>query len=142
MNYRIREVDTDDEDVADTIAELHQLTFVHNEPLPDLEEGHWWLATCAGKAVAFAGVVPSTYVRGAGYFTRVGVVNGHRGKGLQRRLMRALEARSWRNGWDRVVSDTTDNIPSANNFIRCGYEIFAPQYPWSFPAAIYWMKRL
>ena len=40
-------------------------------------------------AVAFAGVVPSTYARNSGYFSRVGVLQRHWGKGLQLRLMRA-----------------------------------------------------
>jgi GNAT superfamily N-acetyltransferase len=140
MSYRIREVDTDDEDIADTIKELHTLTFVDNEPIPDVETGHWWLAYLDREPVGFASVMQSTYVKRAGYFSRVGILPGHRGHGLQKRLMRALEARSWRNGWERVVSDTTDNVPSANNFIRCGYQMFIPQYPWSLPRAVFWTK--
>ena len=52
---------------------------------------------------------------------------------LQLRLMRALEAQAWRNGWDAVVSDTTDNFRSANNFIRAGYRLYEPQIPWAWP---------
>lgn len=39
---------------------------------------------------------------------------------LQLRLMRAME-RARLNGWCSVISDTTDNMHSANNFIRAGY---------------------
>jgi hypothetical protein len=32
-----------------------------------------------------------------------------------------------------IVSDTTDNIPSANNFIRADYRLFIPTHPWTWP---------
>jgi Phage terminase large subunit len=60
--------------------------------------------------------------------------------GLQLRLMRALESRARHNGWSCVVSDTTDNLASANNFIRAGYRLFQPQYPWAWPNTLYWRK--
>ena len=34
--------------------------------------------------------------------------------------MRGLEARSGLNGWSSIVSDTSENLPAANKFIRCG----------------------
>jgi hypothetical protein len=42
--YRIREVNGNDEDVADTLAELHHLTFFQSAPFPEFDWGHWWLA--------------------------------------------------------------------------------------------------
>ena len=51
----------------------------------------------------------------------------HCGHGLQLRLMRAVEARARLNGWCSVISDTTDNMYSANNFIRAGYRLFSPR---------------
>jgi GNAT superfamily N-acetyltransferase len=76
----------------------------------------------------------------AGYVCRVGVLKEHCGHGIQLRLMRAMEARARRNGWKCMVSDTTRNIPSANNFIRAGYRLYLPQYPWAFPDTLYWRK--
>jgi hypothetical protein len=32
------------------------------------------------------------------------------------------------------------NIPSANNFIRAGYRLYQPRYPWAYPATLYWRK--
>ena len=90
--------------------------------------------------VAFAGIIPSTHVANAGYFYRVGVLRKHCGHRLQLRLMRALEARARRNGWSAVVSDTTDNVFSANNFIRAGYRLYRPQMPWAWPNSLYWRK--
>src|SRR5947209_11027975 len=44
----------------------------------------------------------------------------HCGNALQLRLMRASECRARRKGWSCIVSDTTENLVSANNFIRAG----------------------
>lgn len=62
--------------------------------------------------------------------------------GLQRRLMRVIEAKGRRIGWDSIVSDTTDNPVSANNFIRAGYRLFEPQVPWAWAHSLYWRKNL
>jgi hypothetical protein len=140
--YRIREVDGQDEDVADTLTELHRLTFFDGATVPEFDHGHWWLAFDETEPVAFAGVIPSTRVGNAGYFCRVGVLRGHRGHQLQLRLMRALETRSRRNGWTSVVSDTTNNLGSANNFIRAGYRLYQPHAPWAWPHTLYWRKLI
>jgi hypothetical protein len=140
--YRIREVDSQDEDVADTLAELHQLTFFDRARVPRFDHGHWWLAFDGAEPVAFAGLVASTHVDNAGYFCRVGVLGRHCGRRLQLRLMRVLENRARRNGWHSVVSDTTDNIASANNFIRAGYRLYQPKAPWAWPHTLYWRKNM
>ena len=140
--YRIREVDGQDEDVAETLADLHRLTFFDGAPVPEFDQGNWWLALNEAEPVAFAGVIPSTHVYNAGYFCRVGVLRKHWGNRLQLRLMRALEARARLNGWCSVVSDTTDNILSANNFIRAGYLLYWPQNPWAWPDTLYWRKTI
>jgi hypothetical protein len=118
--YRIREVDGHDDEVADTLADLHRLTFFDSAPVPALDSGHWWLAFYERLPVAFAGVVPSTRAQNAGYFCRVGVLKKHCGHELQLRLMRTMETRAGRIGWDSILSDTTDNLASANNFIKAG----------------------
>ena len=140
--YRIREVDGQDDEIADILGELHRLTFFGGAPIPCFAGGHWWLACRETMPVAFAGVVPSTHLHNAGYFCRVGVLQPHWGHGLQLRLMRAMELRARRNGWRCIVSDTTGNIASANNFIRAGYRLYQPPSPWAFPHTLYWRKRL
>jgi len=140
--YRIREVDAHDEEISDSLGELHQLTFFDGAGLPDFEQGHWWIAFHETKPVAFAGVVPSTHVANAGYLCRVGVVAEHWGNGLQVRLTRALEARARRIGCAAIVSDTTDNLISANNFIRLGHRLYKPISPWAWLHTLYWRKQL
>ena len=138
--YKIREVDGHDDECAEMLAELHRLTFFGGASVPKFEDGYWWTAFQGTESVAFAGVVPSTRAVNAGYFCRVGVLKKHCGNGLQLRLMRALEARSRLIGWCKIVSDTTDNIASANNFIQAGYRLYSPQDPWAWPNSLYWCK--
>lgn len=138
--YRVREVDGQDEEIADALAELHHLTFFDGAAIPDFDWGYWWLVYRGSMPVAFAGLVPSTHVRCAGYICRVGVLKQHCGHRLQLRMMRAMELRAQRNGWCCMVSDTTRNIPSANNFIRAGYRLYQPRYPWAYPETLYWRK--
>lgn len=138
--FRIREVDALDDDVADVLAELHRLTFLDTASIPEFEHGFWWLAYLGAEPIGFAGLVPSTHVCNAGYFCRVGVLSKHWGNGLQLRLMRTMEAGARRNGWHSVVSDTTNNLSSANNFIRAGYRLFSPTWPWAWQNTLYWRK--
>jgi hypothetical protein len=139
MMYRIREIDPMEED--DVIAELHTLTFFNTAPIPDLTVGKWWLAFKNSVPIGFASLVPSDRIPRAGYFNRVGVLSSHIG-GLQLRFMRAIECRARRDGMEMVVSDTTDNIRSANNFIKGGWHLFAPAEPWALQRSLYWRKRL
>jgi hypothetical protein len=50
--YRIREVDGQDDEIADTLADLHRLTFFNGACLPDFDWGHWWLAYHQAQPVA------------------------------------------------------------------------------------------
>ena len=138
--YRIREVDGHEDEIAETLVDLHRLTFFDGASIPEFDRGHWWLVYQETAPVAFAGVVASTHAYNAGYFCRVGVLRKHCGSGLQLRLMRALESRARQNRWSSVVSDTTDNVVSANNFIRAGYRLYQPQTPWAWPNSLYWRK--
>ena len=138
--YKIREVDGHDDEVAETLSDIHSLTFFDGAAIPAFDWGHWWLAYHGTTPVGFAGIVPSTRAHNAGYFSRVGVLRKHCGRGLQLRLMRVLELRARRNGWISIVSDTTENIASANNFIRAGYRLYQPQNPWAWPSTLYWRK--
>jgi GNAT superfamily N-acetyltransferase len=140
--YRVREVEGQDDDIADVLADLHRLTFFNGACLPDFDRGHWWLAYHEATPVAFAGLLQSTHAHNAGYIYRVGVLKKHCGHRLQLRLMRAMESRARYNGWNYMVSDTTENPASANNFIRAGYRLYLPQHPWAYSNTLYWHKLI
>jgi hypothetical protein len=61
---------------------------------------------------------------------------------FQRMMKHCGHALQLRNGWCCIVSDTTDNIPSANNFIRAGYRLYRPEVPWGWPHTLYWRKPI
>lgn len=42
--YRIRIADADDEEIAETLGDLHRLTFFDCAVMPQFELGTWWLA--------------------------------------------------------------------------------------------------
>ncbi|MGY3589338.1 GNAT family N-acetyltransferase [Bradyrhizobium sp. USDA 4350] len=145
MVYRINAVDGSDEDVADTLRELHDEIFGKTAPQIDPEHGHWWLAFAidAGRDIAgFCGLTPSDGNPKIGYLKRAGVRLSHRGQGLQRRFVRVREALARRIGMRAIITDTSDNPSSANNLISCGYRIYRPEEPWGFNHTIYWFKDL
>lgn len=41
-----------------------------------------------------------------------------------------------------MISDTTDNFPSANSLISKGYKLYAPSKPWAYEITLYWRKKL
>ncbi|MFI4971128.1 MAG: GNAT family N-acetyltransferase [Hyphomicrobiales bacterium] len=145
MVYRISAVDGDDEDIADTIRELHDEVFGDTAPQVDPTNGHWWLAFAIDEGREIAGFCGLTQTYGdpsIGYLKRAGVRLQHRGQGLQRRFVRVREARARKLGMRDLVTDTSDNPSSANNLIACGYRIYRPPSPWGFPHTIYWTKSL
>lgn len=148
MTYRIREVDGDDEDVAETLDLLHDLCFMDAALRVKYDYGYWWMAyhdssQRRNEPVGFAGITPSTLAPGIGYLKRAGVLPEHRGQGLQRRLLKVRERKARELGWVSVITDTTDNVPSANNLIKAGYRLFEPPYgKWAFERSLYWTKDL
>lgn len=136
--YIIRQVDGADE--ADVLRDLQ--TGTSDFPLVDTTDGWWWIAYRARVPVAYLGAIPSTRYPNTLYFTRVGVLPEHRGHSLQTRLMRSMERFAGQRGFEGMVSDTTDAVHSANNFIRTGWQLFEPEYPWAFANSLYWRKAL
>jgi hypothetical protein len=37
--YRIRQIDAEDDEAVETLAELHQLTFFNSAPIPEFDRG-------------------------------------------------------------------------------------------------------
>jgi GNAT superfamily N-acetyltransferase len=138
MPYKIRESDDIEE-----LELLHDVTFAGiARSKPDFTNGIWWIAYDDDAPVAFAGLEPGTLIPNSLYFSRVGVIECARGNGLQLRLMRTFEAWARRHYRELIVSDTTENVPSANNFIRAGYHLFEPSVRWAFQTSLYWRKNL
>ncbi|WP_024516873.1 GNAT family N-acetyltransferase [Bradyrhizobium sp. Tv2a-2] len=106
--------------------------------------GYWWLARSAhNHIVGMAGMVPF-FERddGIGYFKRTYVVEGARGRGIQRLFMAAREAKAKEVGYRLLVSEAFENPHSERNFLAFGFETFIPEQPWGKPGSTYFRKRI
>ena len=133
-------------DVADPAIEK-RLTVLQKACLPHdtvyfPEGGVWWMAFHRSTPVGFACVSPSQQLADGVYLGRCGVLPAYRGRGIQRHMIRLRVFWARRHGYKWVVSDTTDNIPSANNLISCGFKLYTPAIQYSYARALYWRKKL
>jgi GNAT superfamily N-acetyltransferase len=143
--YFIREVDASNDDVAEIIRALNAETAEFPELTDNELDGfhcYWWLAYLGKEPVGFAGMVPSQKYKNVGYLKRAGVTAGHRGNGIQLRLFKVREKKARKIGWTHLVSECTNTVYSANNFIRAGFKLFEPAEPWAFSTSLYWRKVL
>lgn len=127
--------------VSSTIRQLQLQCLPCDKPY-NTSNGFWWVAYEGCEPVAFAGVVQSSQWIDAGYLCRSGVLPAYRGKGLQKRLIRARERKAREMGWNWLITDTRHNPASSNSLIACGYRLFIPSRPWGHSDAIYWRKEL
>ena len=107
--------------------------------------GEYWIAEdrTSGAIVAYAGLVRSGRYSNVVYFNAAGVIESARGKGIQRRLIRARLRWAKNHGSDWAVTDTTcDNIPSMRNLQACGFRPYWPTHCWRVPGAVYWSRKL
>lgn len=103
--------------------------------------GRFWVARVGGEPVAFAGL----QVEGRDvYFHRAGVLPKARGRGLQADLIRRRLAWARAQNKSRAVTYTVaDNVPSANNLIRTGFQLYRPAFPWAGEdEVLYWYRVL
>jgi predicted acetyltransferase len=78
-----------------------------------------------------------------GYLCRAGVLAPKfRGRGLQKLMIQKRVTYARRRKWSVVVTDTHENLASANSLIACGFRLYAPDTKWSFETSLYWRKQL
>lgn len=108
------------------------------------ETAIWWLAYVDGKIAGYAGL--RVFCEGdrerSGFLTRAGVLKEFRGLGIQRALIDCRDREARRQGLNMNITYTADwNTASANNLIRCGYELYIPQYKFGLKNALYFWKK-
>lgn len=126
---------------ADVLLNL-QLTILPYDKPATTEVGWWWIVYDGEKPIGFAGLYPSAKWGDAGYLCRSGVLPSHRGRGLQKRLIRVRERKARALGMKWLISDTYENPPSSNSLIACGYRTYHPSEPWGADGVTYWRKRV
>lgn len=119
--------------------------FPHDAPV-NVTEDLWWIARDPeGNPAGFCGLALGKFPGEplTAYLCLAGVVPEHRGKGLQKRLIRARLTKAKQLSLGRVVTDTTTTNPaSVNSLVACGFRQFLPTHPWRVPGALYWEKTL
>ena len=125
----------------EVLVSLQRLVLPADKPL-DPAAGWWWAAIDGGEAIAFAGMTRSQRWCDAAYLCRAGVAPAHRGRGIQKALIRVRERQARRLGLAWLITDTCRNPASANSLIASGFRLYEPAAPWGLRGALYWRKRL
>lgn len=139
MSYRIQR-----ESVPLAVLPLDQECFP-SDHRPVLENSLWWVVWRGKEPVGYAGlrVCENAQNKGLGFLSRAGVLREHRGRGLQRRLIRAREMEARALGLtDLVTYVALWNCPSLNSLVACGYRFYRPADKWGGKEAVYLRKRL
>ena len=139
MSYKIRR-----EKLPLAVLPLDQLCFP-SDYRPVLENSLWWVVWCGKEPVGYAGlrVCEGAQNKGLGFLSRAGVIAKHRGRGLQKRLIRAREAEARALGLKEIVTYVAHwNCASINSLAACGYKHYRPATKWGGKEAVYLRKRL
>jgi GNAT superfamily N-acetyltransferase len=136
----IRIEDSGRESIRHTLNVMDEHCF----PADDLcsKEGYWWISYQAGEPSGFAGMRILPLEPDTAYLCRAGVLESYRGLGIQRKLIRVRVAYARRLGLNTIVTDTTDNIPSANNLMASGFRLYEPANAWAAENSLYWRMTL
>jgi GNAT superfamily N-acetyltransferase len=156
VKYRIRQ--TDD---LDLIIDLDRQIFPADAKLqgPQFLDSEWWVVRDSfGEPVAFAGAhkdtgpgdfqapdgrPPGCWINTEVALVRSGVLKGHRGRGLQARLVRARLA--WAAKVEATMVSTytsTQNIASMRALISCGFRPYKYEFIAEQNAFLHFRKRL
>lgn len=124
--YRLVRHDKD-EDFSHEILEL-QAEVMPDDAVILPQDAVWFLLLHKGNPIAFGGIKTSVIYPKSQFLIRAGVRAAHTGHGLQRRLIRArLQYAIEETNAPFVHSYTiVDNVPSANNLIKCGFKLWRP----------------
>ena len=112
-----------------------------DEPLEDAHEHTWFVAFVDGKPAGYAAF--KVWAGDIVFLSRAGVLEEHRGHGIQKKLIKAREKHALRLGAKWAVTYTwMYGVYSPNSLISCGYKLFRPQNQWAGSDWLYWRKKL
>ena len=123
------------------LERMQKVCLPHDDPVFP-KNSVWWVGYDGKQPVAFCVLSPSSRWADTAYLARSGVLYYWRGQGLQKRMIRIREKHARARGYTWLISDTTENPPSANSLARMGYQMFEPAEPWALDTSLYWRKRL
>lgn len=131
-------------DVPVAVLPLDEICFPVDERI-STEDSLWWIVWHGKKPVAYAGLRPckDPKNKGLAFLCRAGVLPDHRGRGLQKRLIRARERAARKLGVTRLITYCMPyNSPSINSLVSCGYRFYWPAEKWGGSTAVYLHKKI
>lgn len=103
---------------------------------------HWLVLAVDGSAVGFASARIIT-AENVVFLSAAGVLPCARGKGLQRKLIRARCNWARRQGCTHAITYTVaDNYASYSNLQKCGFALYPPANAYRGRDVLYWRKVL
>lgn len=116
---------------AKFIMKLNKQIFP-DDPLEINTGSHMWLLNMNDVPAGFATMRGLQYDPDTVYFDRAGLKPIARGHGLHRRLINVRLRYASRLGFRRAITYCLDdNLASGNNLIKCGFQLYEPQYRWA-----------
>jgi GNAT superfamily N-acetyltransferase len=129
-------------DDIESIEAADRICFPYDTPyIFAWEKNVSWVAMKGGELAAYLSAHPLR--NGVWFFSRVGVMPGHRGEGLQRKLMTAMERHGRKSGWHSIVTYTAGgNGYSTRNILAAGYRTYEPKKSYVGYEVVHMRKRL
>ena len=131
-------------DLPVPVLALDEICFPHDDRITTADS-LWWIVWQDKTPVAYAGMRLCKDPRNLGlaFLNRAGVVPGHRGRGLQQRLIRARVAAARRLAVNELVTYVMIyNVASINSLVNCGFRFYVPATKWGGTTAVYLCKPL
>lgn len=131
-------------DLPVAVLPLDEICFPHDDRITTADS-LWWIAWHGKQPVAYAGLrlCREPHNLGLAFLCRVGVVPEHRGRGLQKRLIRTRERAAQRLAVTELVTYCVPwNCASINSLITCGYKFYRPRTKYGGAGAVYLRKVL
>lgn len=131
-------------DLPVAVLALDEICFPHDDRITTADS-LWWIVWQDKTPVAYAGMRLCKDPRNLGlaFLNRAGVVPGHRGRGLQQRLIRARVAAARRLAVNELVTYVMIyNVASINSLVNCGFRFYVPATKWGGTTAVYLCNAL
>lgn len=110
---------------------------------PKCPNGKHWICYDEDEPVGFASMKPLTRHEGWWELTATGVLESHRGRGIQRALQRRMAGYIRRQKGKGIVTYTVlHNYPSMMNLLKSGFRFYWPAEPWVGDEVHYFMLAL
>jgi GNAT superfamily N-acetyltransferase len=139
MSYRIRQ-----EPMPVAVLALDEICFPDDDRI-NPANSLWWIAWHGKQPVAYAGLrlCRDPQNLGFAFLCRVGVIPEHRGRGLQKRLIRVRENAARKLAVTELITYCVPwNCPSINSLVSCGYKFYRPGTKWGGAGSVYLRKPL